>query len=48
MKEKKRNKELTKEAVGDPAFYNDQIGENYKPGKSVSDKKVNSKRKSGR
>lgn len=45
MKEKKRDKELTKEAIGDPAFYNDQIGENNEPGKSVSEKRVNSKRK---
>ena len=34
MKEKKRNRDITKEAIGDPAFYNDQIDETKEPVKA--------------
>lgn len=45
MKEKKRDKSIVKEAIGDPAFYNDQIGENFVPGKTITDKKKGDKSK---
>ena len=41
MKEKKRDKSIVKEAIGDPAFYNDQIGENKEPMKAVIESKKN-------
>lgn len=31
MKEKKSDKNIVKETAGDPAFYNDQIGNNKEP-----------------
>ena len=31
MKEQKRDKNIVKEAIGDPAFYNDQINEKKEP-----------------
>lgn len=34
MKEKMRDKGIVKEAVGDPAFYNDQIDKNKEPVKA--------------
>lgn len=34
MKEKMRDKGIVKEAVGDPAFYNDQIDRNKEPVKT--------------
>ncbi len=46
MKEKKRNKSIVKETIGDPAFYNDQIDQNKKPAKSMYDTKKGSKGKS--
>lgn len=45
MKEKKRNKDITKDPIGDPAFYNDQIGENKEPIKQIMDKKKSVKGK---
>jgi len=39
MKEKKRDKSIVKEAIGDPAFYNDQIGESREPIKKVMEEK---------
>ncbi|MCX8128882.1 MAG: hypothetical protein N3I35_02135 [Clostridia bacterium] len=43
MKEKKRDKDLVKEAVGDPAFYNDQIGKDKEPFKETMEKKKGNK-----
>ncbi len=34
MKEKMRDKGIVKEAVGDPAFYNDQIDKSKEPVKA--------------
>lgn len=39
MKEKKRDKKLVKEPIGDPAFYNDQICADNRPVKTIRDKK---------
>lgn len=47
MKAQKKDKNIVKEAIGDPAFYNDQIGENKKPGKTISEKKKGGKCKNG-
>lgn len=47
MNEKKRDKSITKDPVGDPAFYNDQIGKNKEPFKASTDKKKGGKCKSG-
>lgn len=46
MKEKKRNKNIVKEAIGDPAFYNDQTDHNKEPVKARYDKKKGGKNKS--
>lgn len=43
MKEKKRDRNIVKEAVGDPAFYNDQIDENKNPMKGEMEKKEKKK-----
>lgn len=43
MKEKKKDKSIVNDAIGDPAFYNDQIGENAVPAKEITDKKKCSK-----
>jgi len=45
MKEKKADKNITKEVIGDPAFYNDQIAENKEPIKAVMDGKNRNKKK---
>jgi hypothetical protein len=45
MKEKKRDKDIVKEAIGDPAFYNDQIDENKEPVKARLEKKKRDKNK---
>lgn len=45
MKEKKKDKKVVLDAVGDPAFYNDQIGSNKEPIKAEMDKKKNNKNK---
>jgi len=47
MKEKKRDQSITKEAIGDPAFYNDQIGYNKEPMKANMEKEKGRKCKSG-
>lgn len=44
MKEKKKDTRITKDPVGDPAFYNDQIGENKQPERGNLKKKENKKR----
>jgi len=38
-KEKRRDKSIVRETKGDPAFYNDQIGENQEPAKEMMDKR---------
>jgi len=43
MKEKKRDRSIIKEAVGDPAFYNDQIDENKHPMKGEMEKRKKGK-----
>lgn len=43
MKEKKRDKSIVKEAIGDPAFYNDQIGRNKEPLKAAIENKKDGK-----
>lgn len=48
VKEKKRDKDIVQDAIGDPAFYNDQIGENNIPGREVSEDKKNGMRKKGK
>ena len=45
MKEKKRDLGIVKEAIGDPAFYNDQIDKNKEPMKAVIDRKKSSSSK---
>ncbi len=45
MKEKKRDKSVVKEAIGDPAFYNDQIGADREPVKAGYDKRQEKKKK---
>lgn len=47
MKDKKKDKKLVGDAIGDPAFYNDQIGENKEPIKATMEKKKGNKCKSG-
>lgn len=47
MKEKKKDKKLVVDAIGDPAFYNDQIDENKEPIKQAIEKKKGNKSKSG-
>ncbi|NLD50629.1 MAG: hypothetical protein GX660_26095 [Clostridiaceae bacterium] len=47
MKEKKRDKGISRDPVGDPAFYNDQIGENKEPAKKNIEKKKDCKCKNG-
>lgn len=44
MDEKKRDKNIVKEAIGDPAFYNDQISADKEPVKANYDKKKEKKR----
>lgn len=39
MKEKMKDKKAVKDAIGDPAFYNDQIDANKEPVKAAMDKK---------
>jgi hypothetical protein len=39
MKEKKRDRSIVKEAIGDPAFYNDQINKNKEPEKALYNRK---------
>lgn len=46
MDEKKRDKSVVKEAIGDPAFYNDQISADKEPVKAKYDKKKDKKLKS--
>lgn len=46
MKEKKRDPSITKDPVGDPAFYNDQIGENKEPMRADMKKKEGKKKSS--
>lgn len=38
MQDDKRDREITKEAIGDPAFYNDKLAEDYHTGKEISEK----------
>ncbi|HOK43969.1 MAG TPA: hypothetical protein PLD49_09925 [Thermoclostridium caenicola] len=38
-KEKRKDKRITGDTKGDPAFYNDQIGENLEPMKANMDQK---------
>ncbi len=45
MKKKKRDKRLVKEPIGDPVFYNDQIGAAKEPVKEKYDKKEEKRRK---
>ncbi|MCX7711695.1 MAG: hypothetical protein N2484_17775, partial [Clostridia bacterium] len=35
MNEQKRDRSIVKEAIGDPAFYNDKIGDNKEPLKEI-------------
>ncbi|HEX3029041.1 MAG TPA: hypothetical protein VHT34_07025 [Clostridia bacterium] len=46
MKEKKKDQDIVKDAVGDPAFYNDQIGSNKEPQKANMDRRKGEKSKS--
>lgn len=39
MDKKKVDPKVVKEVAGDPAFYNDQIGDNLEPMKANMDKK---------
>lgn len=39
MKEKKKDKNIVNDPIGDPTFYNDQIGDNKEPVKANMDKK---------
>lgn len=45
MKEKKKDRSIVKEAIGDPAFYNDQIDKNNEPVKAGYERKKGSKSK---
>ncbi|NLL05812.1 MAG: hypothetical protein GX270_08510 [Clostridiaceae bacterium] len=45
MKEKKKDKKFVIDAIGDPAFYNDQTDENKEPIKSAMEKKKGRKNK---
>lgn len=47
MKEKKKDRDIVKDAVGDPAFYNDQIGENKEPFKKNMEERKSKKGKGG-
>lgn len=47
MKEKKKDEEIVKEAIGDPAFYNDQIGLNKEPQKANMERGKGDKCKRG-
>lgn len=38
-KERRRNKKVVREAKNDPAFYNDQIGENQESIKEIMDER---------
>ncbi len=44
MKEKKKEKKVVADAIGDPAFYNDQIDSNKEPIKSSMEKKKSHKK----
>jgi ribosomal protein L1 len=48
MNEKKRDKSIVKEAIGDPAFYNDQIVENKESLKEAVENKKRGKCKNSR
>lgn len=43
MDKKKADEKAVKEVLGDPAFYNDQIGNNLEPQKANMDKKAGKK-----
>jgi len=45
MKEKKKDKKFVVDAVGDPAFYNDQINSDKEPVKAAMNKKRENKGK---
>ncbi len=45
MKEKKKDKSVVKEAIGDPAFYNDQISADKEPVKAKYDSNKGNKKK---
>lgn len=47
MKEVKRDRDAVKEAIGDPAFYNDQIGVNNVPAKKIAEGRKGRKQKLG-
>ena len=47
MKEKKRDKSIVKEAIGDPAFYNDQINEKNEPVRAIMENKKGGKNNNG-
>lgn len=47
MKEKKKDRDIVKDAIGDPAFYNDQIDKDRNPAKTLYDNKKGDKRKPG-
>ena len=47
MKERKRDKDIVKEAIGDPAFYNDKMVEHKEPMKAVMDRKKRGRSKNG-
>lgn len=47
MKEKKRDKNIVKEAIGDPAFYNDQIDAKGEPARKLADDKKQRNCKNG-
>ena len=47
MKEVKKDKKLVEEAIGDPAFYNDQIDANKEPIKATMEKKKGNGCKNG-
>lgn len=44
MKEKMRDKSIVKEAIGDPAFYNDQTDKNKEPVKASPGHRKNDKK----
>lgn len=44
MKEKKKDKDIVKDAIGDPAFYNDQIAANREPVKKMMEDKKGHKK----
>lgn len=44
MKEKKKDKKFVVDAIGDPAFYNDQIDSNKEPIKTSMEKKKGHKK----